>query len=153
MTAPAAMPGEADIARAFFEFATCTDTSSLLSINENSHSFARAILDLFSPILAEKDREIGQAKAAALLQGANIDVMNAAVDTAKDFVRQAKAAEARALAAEAALAAERERCARVAEEWAASAKREAELRPAHAARYETEESAAEDIAAAIRAGE
>lgn len=79
------------------------------------------VMALFAPILAEKGREIGQAKSAALLQGANIDVMNAAVDTARDFVRQAKAAEARALAAEAALAAERERCALIAERFSDAA--------------------------------
>lgn len=62
--APAEMPGVEDIARVLFEFATCTDIAKgPAAVDANAGSFARAILALFAPILAEKERERDEARA------------------------------------------------------------------------------------------
>lgn len=142
-TAPAAMPGEEDVARvlrpavwARCDAAGVTDTSTGtgitigdLSARRISLDDARAILALFAPILAEKEqRDAAIAKQAEFdawledlaqnpppvsdaLRKLYADYQAAGI---KSLVTEASW-EARALAAEAALAAERERCARIAE--------------------------------------
>lgn len=121
-TAPAAMPGVEEIARAMCKAQHCDpdfdyDPNGIsdppgagvrwkLYIGQ-----ARAILDLFAPILERLERERDEARADA----------DSAADGAK-FQRQRRLeAEARALAAEAALAAERERCAKIAERFSDAA--------------------------------
>jgi hypothetical protein len=99
-TAPAAMPGEEDVARAAYEaICGCYGTrpnwdDEPAEVKAVHRAQARAILDLFAPILAERDGWVThwQTKCQATR---TLEL----------------AAEARALAAEAALAAERERIA------------------------------------------
>lgn len=80
------------------------DYAEGFSGSTNAFRGARAILSLIRPAFEAKDAEIGQAKAAALLHGADVDVMNAALATAKDLAQRLRAMEARALSAEAKLA-------------------------------------------------
>lgn len=55
--AHAEMPGVEEIKRVLFEFATCTNIAKgPAAVDANAGSFARAILALFAPILAEKER-------------------------------------------------------------------------------------------------
>lgn len=137
---PAAMPSEEEIARAIYEalgFAyegrTVLADGTPYAEWAKAVSGARAVLALFAPILAEKERE--KAAALGLVQG------HAAVIASL---------EARALAAE---AAERERCAGVAEaaadrEDARAFEKNDDL---HVAECRGAERAARTIAAAIRA--
>lgn len=121
--APAEMPGEIEVANAliahFVEHTGFTtvegdETKTRVSayyggvwVELRVYPMARAILALFAPILAEKDgykeivRKAAEARDAAGYIGAVWDCID-------DL-------SARALAAEAALAAERERCAKIAE--------------------------------------
>jgi hypothetical protein len=106
MTAPAEMPGEKEIARLLFEFATCSDLAKgPAALDTNAHSFAKAILDLFAPILAEKEGKIERVFA---IRDRALDDRDAARREMDKYAMRAIAAESRALAAEAALAAERE---------------------------------------------
>ena len=93
MMPPAAMPGEEEV-----QFVLAQPISDDDWIVEK----ARAILALFAPILAEKERLEDE------LEGTDWHAIEAG--------RQRDVWKARALAAEAALAAERERCAKVAED-------------------------------------
>lgn len=102
-TAPAAMPGEEEIARVlhrrhgiWYE-GPCAETDSQRRCRED----ARAILALFDKILAEKERLVGCLKRA----NANHEEFERRYYLESD---RSEAAEARALAAEAALAGERE---------------------------------------------
>ena len=108
--APAEMPGVEEIARLLFQRSVYHgyDADTLKREWMRTEGFhrgnARAILALFAPILAEKERE----KAIAIEEA----IENAGREALwRDQLRKE---EARALAAEAALAAERERCAKVA---------------------------------------
>lgn len=100
---PAAMPGEEEIARAIFASHAFQPVSgpwvdgSNRAAQQHARDAARAILDLFGPILAEKDEHI------AALQAMVSD----------SLYSKRQALEARALAAEAALAGERERMQRI----------------------------------------
>lgn len=114
--APAAMPGEEEIARALHDDlyppeearSPADQEKHWLSTEAHYREQAQVVLALFAPILAEKEREIATEKARA---DRNYHVGKMAQDMFSD-------AEARALAAEAALAAERERCAKIAEQFA-----------------------------------
>ena len=116
--APAEMPGVEEIARAI-----AYDGNSMVLAPEVAARRARAILDLFAPILAEKEREISNLSEAVKVRA----------HEAVEYAEQRNRAQDRALAAEAALAelrkqmladegqhrealaAERERCAKIAE--------------------------------------
>ena len=102
--APAAVPSEEDVARILFDPENPTgDTFAQQSIQTRARYLrhARNILALFAPILTEKEREIRE--------------MADHVVHADAYQAAAMANLDRALAAEAALAAERERCAKIAE--------------------------------------
>jgi len=100
--APAEMPGEREIASAIYQARNgkgCVHWSRLPHSHQEPYlSDARTVRALFAPILAEKERKAMRRWTAALSQ-------------AQDWRNVAEKAEARALAAEAALAAERERIA------------------------------------------
>lgn len=99
-TAPAAMPGEREISGIIMDEMDDLRVDIHFDIDNKEQVAdwaASKIAALFAPILAEKERE--KAAALGLVQG------HAAIIAAL---------EARALAAEAALAAERERCAQIA---------------------------------------
>lgn len=135
MTAPAEMPGVEEIARLL------VSAHASLATPQNT---ARAILALFAPILAEKERLAGIADAYTACESVarkRVDHIEPSLEErlpalceisretwlahkerapimAVDMLEHAKrkALEARALAAEAALAAERERCALIADD-------------------------------------
>lgn len=130
--APAAMPSEEDVARVIAQnppdrsWEDCEDSMRLVRDHTPT---ARAILDLFATILAEKDlhhatgeritrKDLNNAHRKGAEEGRLaahlIDGVNSSLN-ACCYRDGCRALEARALAAEAALAAERERCAKVAE--------------------------------------
>jgi len=64
-TAPAAMPGEREIARALLDSGINIGTSTWPREQlQDATELARAILDLFAPILAEKELQLQIALAA-----------------------------------------------------------------------------------------
>ncbi len=104
-TAPAAMPGEIEIAETIVAtikaskllvavYSADDDGCRMIDGDVDLPAVSRAVLNLFAPILAEKERLAMRRWTAALAQ-------------AQDWRNLAEKAEARALAAEAALAAER----------------------------------------------
>lgn len=95
-TAPAEMPGVEEIKDLLLRFHADTASAWRHERDGIASSVARAVLAIFAPILAEKERELAETHDA---------YQQAAVDSVALF----QAAEARALAAEAALAAEREK--------------------------------------------
>jgi hypothetical protein len=103
-TAPAAMPGVEDVKTLILGRLYWTGDITK-SESELVDATADAILALFAPILAEKEREIAELKGRLAVR---MDYLVGLATTADRHVEAA--AEARALAAEAALAAERERC-------------------------------------------
>jgi hypothetical protein len=103
-TAPAAMPSEEKLAAIIQNGIAehCSIDAVEMEIDGTgpaSYNAAHRILALFAPILAEKER-------AELLM----------INQSQVFKRERDLERRRALAAEAALAAERERCAKIAEE-------------------------------------
>lgn len=96
------MPSEETIARALNLAARAMQRQ--FGANDTEEAIEAAIWQYLRPAFEAKDAEVGQAKAAALLHGADVDVRNAALATAKDFAQQLRAMEARALSAEAKLA-------------------------------------------------
>jgi hypothetical protein len=131
---PAAMPSEEDVARvlatalrqepipdtawaglvaSFRELeAKFPDYAEGYSTSTDAFRQARAVLALFAPVLAEKEREIEQIKATRDSYYRTIEAQGRENSA---YLDHWQFAEARALAAEAALAAERERCARIAQ--------------------------------------
>lgn len=129
MTAPAEMPGEDDVARALAEAlrqkpipddvwrgmvesfhhleGKFPDYANGYSVSTDAFRLARAAQALFAPILAE-NASLRETLRSNSVWDFPRDIQNLTV--------KLDAAEARALAAEAALAGERERCAKIAEE-------------------------------------
>jgi len=106
-TAPAAMPGEREIARALLDSGINIGTSTWPREQlQDATELARAILDLFAPILAEKERLRETLRLNSVWDFPR-DIQNLTV--------KLEVAESRALAAEAALAAEREKLTQIAD--------------------------------------
>lgn len=125
--APAAMPSVEEIRDLLCGYVPTLDAST---------EAARAILDLFAQILAEKElhhttgeritrKDLNNAHRKGAEEGRLaahlIDSVNSPLN-ACCYRDECRALEARALAAEAALATERERCAKVAEQFMAAGK-------------------------------
>lgn len=110
--APAEMPGveEEQIARIIRD----------AGIDE--YAAASTILALFAPILAEKERALTEARSRLRWNieddGRLVRICEGLHERGEDCEFDTYVPEARALAAEAALAAERERAARIVEDWA-----------------------------------
>ena len=141
--APAGMPGEEDVARALFH-AECEPhkaetgygdifgwDDAMPAVRNRHRDAARAVLALFAPILAEKEAAEEQAESFKAMYRQAVDWRDEKIakltTRAEDaefamsrVEKSAASAEARALAAEAALAAERERCAGIAERFKAA---------------------------------
>lgn len=157
-TAPAEMPGVENLVDNPLANAIATIIEQSLERHgiipdgiEGTLDDAGDILDLFAPILAEKERELREARSRLRWNveddGRLVRICEGLHEKSEDCEFDTYVPEARALAAEAALAAERERCAGIAD---AEARRQPnsqfythhELGAAQAARR---------IAAAIRA--
>lgn len=105
MTAPAEMPGVEEIARAIASWRHRSTPANPYppSILPSEMAQASAVMALFAPILAEKERRI-----ANLTRGLE-ESAETSVKVGMTWQSAAEKAEARALAAEAALAAERKK--------------------------------------------
>lgn len=132
---PPQMPTEEEIARAIYEDRNgrgCVPWSRRDSSHKAPYlSDARAVLAIFAPILAEKEAAEEQAESFKAMYRQAVDWRDEKIakltTRAEDaefamsrVEKSAASAEARALAAEAALAAERERCAGIAERFKAA---------------------------------
>ena len=135
----AQMPSEGEIARAIYEDRNghgCVPWSRRDRAHKAPYlSDARAVLALFAPILAEKEAAEEQAESFKAMYRQAVDWRDEKIakltTRAEDaefamsrVEKSAASAEARALAAEAALAAERERCAKWADKVAAAIRAE-----------------------------